>query len=204
MKYVRIIGFAVIGLLLFTIIVAWRNVDNVAEPEFVAQLPSNISGVTNAPVQIVEYADFGCPACRGWHNAGIMQAIQDKYGEQVSFEFRHFPIVTRQSPKAAEAAQCAAEQDKFWEYHDYLFEETPQGALSDSNLKDYASAIGLNRSQFADCFDSGKYASLVQANLQEARRAGAVGPPTFFVNGIQTPSMLETLSAQIDALLANQ
>ena len=111
-------------------------------------------------------------------------------------------MITAQSPKAAEAGQCAAEQDKFWEYHDYIYEETPQGALSNTNLKDYASAVGLERSQFEECLDSGKYTSAVQVFTNQAREAGARGTPTFFVNGVQTAPMLDNLSAQIDAELA--
>lgn len=203
MKYARIIGFAIIGILIFAALYTWRNAGNNGNGESVTSLVANIDGATDAPVQIVEYGDFGCTTCRGWHNAGIKDALQEKYGNQISFEFRHFPVITSQSPKAAEAGQCAAEQDKFWEYHDYIYEETAQGALSNADLKQYASAVGINPPQFAECLDSGKYSSAVQASLDEARELGARGTPTFFVNGTQTAFRLDDLSAQIEAELAN-
>jgi hypothetical protein len=70
-------------------------------------------GSINAPVTIVEYGDFGCPSCRGWHNAGILKQVQAVYGDQVRFVWRDFPVITAQSPKAAEAAQCAYDQGYF-------------------------------------------------------------------------------------------
>ena len=126
MKYVRILGFSLIGIILFAALFVWRSADRNAGEAFAESLPQNLDGVPNAPVQIVEYGDFGCHSCRGWHNSGTKEALKDQYGAQISFEFRHFPVITAQSPKAAEAGQCAAEQDKFWEYHDYIYEETPQ------------------------------------------------------------------------------
>ena len=103
-------------------------------------MQANIDGLAEAPVRIVEFGDFGCPSCRAWHNSGIKEALLAEFGDQVSFTFRHFPVITRQSPKAAEAGQCASEQGRFWDYHDYIYESTPQNALAVDQLKNYANA----------------------------------------------------------------
>ena len=78
-------------------------------------------GPTTAKVTIIEYGDFGCPTCRAWHRAGILDQVLAQYGDQVRFLWRDFPVITPQSPKAAEAGQCAYDQGKFWDYHDLLY-----------------------------------------------------------------------------------
>lgn len=161
----------------------------------------NYDGSPDAPVQIVEYGDFGCHSCRAWHNQGVKEQIKEKYGDQVAFVFRHFPVITRNSPQAASAGQCAAEQNMFWEYHDYIYESTPEGALSDNNLTSYAETVGLEMTQFEACFDSKKYESYVSRDEDEARKAGARGTPTFLVNGQQAIPSFQSLSAQIDGIL---
>ncbi len=82
---------------------------------------------------------------------------------------------------AAEAANCAAEQGKFWEYHDRLFQN--QQALQPPSLKQYAGELGLNTEQFSACFDSGKYRDDIAKDVQDAQRLGVSGTPAFFVNG---------------------
>ena len=103
---------------------------------------------------IIEYGDFGCPTCRGWEQAGVLKQIVATYGDQVHFVWRDYPIITAQSPQAAEAGQCAFDQDKFWQYHDLLYAKAP--ALSISDLKSYAAQIGLNTAQFNQCLELGK------------------------------------------------
>ena len=166
-------------------------------------LPANIDGAANAPVSIVEFGDFGCPSCRAWHNSGIKNALQDEFGDQISFTFRHFPVITPRSPDAAEAAQCAAEQGQFWEFHDFIYEQTPQGALSDQDLSNYAAAIGLDSDQFEGCYDSGKYQSYVNRDRQAAFSAGAAGTPTFFINGQQVSFSFEAMAAVINQELSS-
>lgn len=158
-------------------------------------------GAANAPVQIVEFADFGCPSCRAWHRAGILEQIMAQYGDRISFTWRDFAVITPQSPKAAEAGQCAHDQGKFWAYHDYLYEQA--GGLSVSMLKEYAAAIGLDTDVFAACLDSGKYGRIVDAGIQEARRLGARGTPSFAVNGqlLAGPPSYEMLATIIESAL---
>lgn len=203
MKQIRILGFVVLGLAVFAGIFFWRSAGQSADAEFRAELPPNLDGPADAPVKIVEYGDFGCPSCRGWHNAGIGEQLKAQFGDQISFEFRHFPVITAQSPEAAEAGQCAAEQDAFWAYHDYIYEETAQNALSNDQLKSYAAAIGLDQAQFDTCLDSGKYAPAVRADWDAALGAGARGTPTFMINGRRVTPFYEDMAAAIEAELSN-
>lgn len=203
MKQVRTIGFVAIIVIVLGGIVAWRNAGRVPVEEVVAATPPNLDGPADAPVQIVEFGDFGCPACRAWHNAGIKQQLKAAYGDQISFEFRHFPVITAQSPQAAEAAQCAAEQGAFWQYHDYIYEQTPQSALSSSELKEYAAAIGLNQDGFASCLDSGKYQDYVLRDQRAAVAAGARGTPSFYINGEAAFPSYEGMAGVIETILAN-
>ncbi|HTX90763.1 MAG TPA: thioredoxin domain-containing protein [Anaerolineales bacterium] len=159
-------------------------------------------GPANAKVTIVEYGDFGCTTCLGWERAGVRQQILAKYGDQVRFVWRDYPIITAQSPKAAEAGQCASDQGKFWEYHDLLYQKAP--ALSVSDLKAYAAGLGLDAARFDDCLDSGQDAPKVNQSWQEAKALGFVGTPAFVINGekLAGPGDLATFSRIIDPLLA--
>ena len=202
LKRMRWAGFIVLAIAIIGGLVAWRNAGR-PSGAIVATTPPNLDGPVDAPVRVVEYGDFGCHACRQWHNLGIKEQLKSRFGEQVSFEFRHFPVITAQSPTAAEAGQCAAEQGQFWAYHDYIYEQTPQGALSTPDLKSYAAAIGLDQAQFDSCLDSDKYEPVVNRHWQQARDAGARGTPTFLVNGQQAFPGYEGLAAAIEQELAN-
>ena len=201
LQRLRFIGLAIIILGGLGGLIAWRNAGRVPVEEIAAVTPPNLDGPADAPVRIVEFGDFGCPSCRAWHNAGIKEQLQADFGDQISFEFRHFPVITRQSPKAAEAGQCAAEQGAFWEYHDYIYEQAPQGRLGISDLKSYAAAIGLDQAAFVSCLDSGKYESYVLRDQQAAINAGARGTPTFFINGQQVSFSYQGLSTAIQQAL---
>lgn len=203
MKQIRAIGLVVIALAILGGVFYWRNAGRVPVEEVAAATPPNLDGPENAPVKIVEFGDFGCPACRSWHNAGVKAQLQAAFGDQISFEFRHFPVITAQSPKAAEAAQCAAEQGAFWQFHDYIYEQTPPNALSSSQLKAYASAIGLDQARFDSCLDSGKYQDYVIRDQQAAVDAGARGTPSFFINGQAAFPSYEGMAGAIEQALAN-
>lgn len=144
---------------------------------------ANVAGPADAPVSIVEFGDFGCPSCRAWHNSGVRERLRAEFGDQIRFTFRHFPVITPQSPKAAEAAQCAAEQEAFWAYHDYLYEKAPPGGLAPADLKRYAAQLELDAEAFATCLDSGRYQAYVERDMQAAFDLGARGTPSFYVNG---------------------
>ncbi len=196
-----------IGALALIILAAafWNFSRPKAQPLDETRLASNPTiGSDSAKVVITEYADFGCPACRAWHNAGILEQVLASYGDQVQFVWKDFPVITAQSPKAAEAGQCALDQGKFWEYHDVLFENA--SALNVNDLKRYAAQLGLDIAQFNQCLDSGQNRAKVEQNLDEARSLGLPGTPSFLVNGkkLVGPPSFETLKATIDAILAGR
>jgi len=196
------IGISALTLILF-LAVSFISSRPKAPPLDETRLASNPTlGSDTAKVTIVEYADFGCPSCQSWHRAGILQQILAAYGDKVQFVWKDFPVITAQSPKAAEAGQCAFDQGKFWEYHDLLYEQAP--ALSVSQLKDYAAQVGLDSATFNQCLDSGQNRAKVQQNLDEARSLGLPGTPSFLVNGKKLigPPSFEVLKSTINAILA--
>src|SRR5215470_11005360 len=137
-------------------------------------------GPANAPVTIVEFSDFQCPYCRQAQDT--LKRLMAAYEGKIKLVFRDFPLrnIHPQAQKAAEAAQCAAEQQKFWPYHDKLFAAT---SLQIDDLKKYAHELELNAEQFTACLDSNKYASGIEADMQAGQNAGVNATPTFFVNG---------------------
>ena len=115
--------------------------------------------------------------------------------------WRDFPVITAQSPKAAEAGQCAYDQGKFWEYHDLLYERAP--ALSVSDLKAYAAEIGLDTERFNQCLDSSQHQATVERDEQEAFRRGFRGTPSFLVNDqpLVGPPSFDDLQKLLDSIL---
>lgn len=197
------IGYGALALILFAAIF-WNSSRPKAQPLDETRLASNPTiGSDFAKVVITEYGDFGCTSCRAWHNAGILEQVRAAYGDDVQFVWKDFPVITAQSPKAAEAGQCALDQGKFWEYHDLLFAKAPSLGVSD--LKDYAAQVGLDTEKFNQCLDSGQNRAKVNQSLNEAQREYAFpGTPSFLVNGkkLVGPPSFETLKSTIDSILA--
>ena len=147
-----------------------------------------VKGNSNAPVTIIEFSDFQCPYC-GRHFKTTFPDIEKDYIKtgKVRYVFRDFPLEFHQyAPKAAEAADCAGEQGKYWDMHDMLFEN--QNALMVDKLKQYATEIGLDSDTFNTCIDSGKYAEEIRKDMEDGRRAGVNGTPTFFIGKSQDNS----------------
>jgi protein-disulfide isomerase len=144
------------------------------------QAPARLKGPVGAPVRIVEFSDFECPYCRSVQET--IRRVLAKYQGQASLDFRDFPLnnLHPRAQLAAEASRCAAEQGKFWEYHDRLFE----GKLEVADLKGHAKAIGLNSQTFDACLDGRKQQEAVDQDVMEGRAAGVGGTPAFFINGI--------------------
>jgi protein-disulfide isomerase len=138
-------------------------------------------GPTDAPVTIVEFSDFECPHCSKL--AKNLHQVEEQYRGKVRLVFRQFPLnsIHRNAQKAAEAALCAADQDKFWELHDLMFSD--QKKLTVQDLKDKAETLGLQIRPFQECLDTGKYAAAVKEDLLDGVRAGVSGTPAIFVNG---------------------
>lgn len=176
-----------------------------AQPLTEARLEADPTlGPTDAPVTIVEYGDFGCSSCKIWHQAGVRDQVEAEYGDQVQFVWIDFPVITAQSPKAAEAGQCAFDQGMFWEYHDFIYEQG--SALGVSDLKEYAKQVGLDSREFNNCLDAGQNKAKVDHNLNQGYRLGLPGTPSFTVNGqmLAGPPTYPTLKGIIDEVLAAQ
>jgi protein-disulfide isomerase len=144
--------------------------------------PKRVKGNPKARVMIVEFSDFQCPYC-GQVEATLKNVLA-KHEGTVALAFRDMPI-TQIHPfaqGAAEAARCAGEQGKFWEYHDLLFAD--QGALDRSGLIAKAAKLQLDPQQFETCISTEKYKPQVQQDNQEGMRAGVSGTPGFFINGV--------------------
>jgi protein-disulfide isomerase len=139
-------------------------------------------GSANAPVTIVEFTDFQCPACAAMHP--VLEEVLKSYGDKVRFVVRDFPLHQHENAqKAAEAANAANEQGKFFEYIALLFQR--QKALDVPSLKKYATELGLDRTRFDAALDRGKYAAEVQRDIEDGEMYGVGSTPTIFINGVQ-------------------
>lgn len=161
----------------------------VAGPTYESGIPQNGNtlGNPNAPVKVVEWGDYQCTACGYFYDNFESQFINQyvKTGK-VAFTFKDFLIIGPQSLNAAEAAACAQDQGKFWQYHDTLYNNQHtenSGEFSDSRLKQMAKLAGLDTAKFNSCYDSGKYKQQVQNTYSQGQSLGINQTPTFFVNG---------------------
>ncbi|OHA47935.1 MAG: hypothetical protein A2806_02580 [Candidatus Terrybacteria bacterium RIFCSPHIGHO2_01_FULL_48_17] len=144
-------------------------------------------GKADASVEVVEFADFQCPFCGRFHET-VTPQLKKEYIDtgKVKFAYRDFAFLGQESLWAANAARCANEQGKFWEYHDLLFERQEgenQGAFSKENLKGFARELGLDTAKFNACVDSGKYEDAVTQDVTVGQQYGVSGTPSTFING---------------------
>jgi protein-disulfide isomerase len=140
-----------------------------------------IRGAKEAPVTLVEFSDYHCPFCS--KAQATLKQLLDRYPGKVRLVYRDFPLdrIHPQARQAAEAARCAHDQGKFWEYHDLLYANTPRGSAED--LRQYAKQVGLDVAKFGQCVSSGVHKAAVQRDIDEGSRLGVTGTPAFFVNG---------------------
>ncbi len=137
-------------------------------------------GNADAAVKIIEAGCYSCPYTRDAES--FRSQILEKYGGNVSFTFKDVPVPAHElSRETAEAAKCAREQGKYWEYHDKLFEY--QKNMSTGKIKEIAAEAGLDEAQFSQCFDTRKYRDAVELDYQDGLDAGIYATPTYFVNG---------------------
>ena len=144
--------------------------------------PARVRGNPKAKVMIVEFSDFQCPYCGGVQ--ATLQSVLAKHPETVALAYRDMPMskIHPLARKAAEAARCAGEQGKFWEYHDLLFAD--QSKLDQDGLMDKARTLKLDEQRFESCLGSEKFKAQIQQDSQDGMRAGVSGTPGFFINGI--------------------
>jgi protein-disulfide isomerase len=179
-----------------------------------ANAPSGTGAVTNhvygegkSGVRLVEYGDFQCPAC--YQYFPVVKQVKEKYKDQITFQFRNFPIFSAH-PNAiasARAAEAADLQGKYWEMHDLLYQNQQSWSPSSNPQKDfeaYAQQLGLNVAKFTTDFKSSLVNNRVQADLKEANRLKVESTPTFFIDGkkISTPGPnLDAFSKVIDTAI---
>ena len=186
-------------------------------------------GNPNAKVALVMYEDFQCPFCGAisGYNASLIKSLKQRdstwtpfmpevinnyvKNEKVLFVYRDFTFLGPESIRASEAARCAGDQNKFWEYHDYLYSHQNgenQGNFSDPNLKSFAKSLALDSVAFDQCLDESKYAQAVTDSKNEAIGAGVTGTPKGFilkdgkvVSTIEGAESLSSVKQKIEAAL---
>jgi protein-disulfide isomerase len=168
------------GLVAIVIVIAVAALFLLSKPGY-SPLPYREHAKGTGPVEILEFSDFQCPACGAAYPEA--KAFIESNSDKAKVVYRHFPL-TQIHPfafKAAEASECAADQGKFWEYHDKLFEN--QQALGRAGLAKYAEQLGLDMTKFSSCLDSGVMADRVNADVSDGNKKGVRATPTFFIGG---------------------
>ena len=135
-------------------------------------------GPSGAPITIIEFSDFQCPYCQ--KSVGALKELRRLYGDRIRIVYRDYPGPNHpQANPAAEAAQCAGDQGKFWEYHDALFDHQGTGWDYEALARD----LGLQTGEFSACLNTGRYREEVIKDLQDGLTLGIASTPTFFING---------------------
>lgn len=215
-----IIGGIVLAALLVVILLVTQNRQPVAAGSFVTIEPKEYPmesgkalGPEDAPVVIRDFSDFQCPYCRQFATS-VKDQIIDQFVStgQVRLEYHHFIVIDgnvggQESRRAAEASECAAEQNRFWDYHDMLYANQRgegAGGFSDARLKAFAEALGLDTGQFNSCFESRKYSRAVQDDEKLAQNYRLRGTPSILVNDqlVENPLNFSLVVAAITAALA--
>jgi protein-disulfide isomerase len=150
-----------------------------------------VLGAEDAKVTVVEFSDLQCPFCKQFVDTTYPQLYEEYIKtNKIKFAFRHYPLTSihPNAQKAGEAAECANEQNKFWEYHDLLFQNqdawSPQAAAAaTTSFVEYAGELGLDTTTFQSCLDTDKYKAKVEQDTAEGTQAGVDGTPAFFING---------------------
>jgi protein-disulfide isomerase len=162
----------------------------------------HVEGSADASVTLVEYGDYECPYCGEAYP--IVKDVQERMGEQLRFVFRNFPITTSHphAEQAAEAAEAAAVQGRFWQMHDVLYEN--QKHLRDEDLRGYAEQVGLDVEPFDQELAEHVHAARVREDFMSGVRSGVNGTPTFYINGARHDDSydIETLVAALERAAA--
>jgi protein-disulfide isomerase len=197
-------------LILPPIVEASKPVGEIIEPPLIkhSQAKFNTMGDPNAPVKIIEYSDFQCPYC-GRYALDTAPLLIEAYiaTGKVYFEYRSFgEFIGAESVRAAEAAYCAGDQEKFWEMHDIIYTNQSgenKDGFNDRRLIAFATKLGLDMVAFNDCFSNGKYLERVKQDGLDARKAGVKATPSFIINGklVEGAQPFEAFQAEIEPLL---
>ena len=206
-RFLLILLVFVIGF--FGILVATKKKDNApnSSGNNTAQLSNHVIGAGKKGVTLTEYGDFACPAC--YQYFPIVEQVRQKYGDDIKFQFRNFPLVEihQNALVGARAAEAASLQGKFWDMYELLYQHQPEWRDSQTPTKffeDYAAQIGLNIEKFREDSKSDAVNAAVQADRADALKQGFSGTPTFLINGkrIESPHSLEDFEKVIDNAIA--
>lgn len=174
------------GVILGAVVIVWAlRAAIVYTPTVEHNYADPIKGNVDAPVKLVEYSDFQCPYCKELEPI-LKRALTD-FGDNISLEYNDYPLIQTHPNAflAAEAGQCALQQNKFWEYHGKLFDQqTSWSKLSDpaSNFVQYATELGLNTDQFSQCLNNHEQKPAVTEDIAEGNAKRVDSTPTIFVN----------------------
>lgn len=169
---------------------------------------NHTQGANQSGVVLLEYGDFQCPACGAYYP--ILQEVKTKYTDQISFQFRHFPIVSSHpnAMAAHRAAEAAARQDRFWDMHDMLYETQPswEGSTNAATIfEGYAQQLGLDVQKYKQDLADSRTKDIIDADMAAGKEAGVAGTPSFFLDGKKiesTPRTIEDFSKLIDEAIA--
>jgi predicted DsbA family dithiol-disulfide isomerase len=179
---------------------SWKIV--ISPPRNELEATRLVRGPVDAPVTIMTFSDYQCPYCV--RSEPVLAEVLERYPDQVRLVHRHFPLdnIHPFARPASEAAMCAEEQGKFWEYHDGIF--ALQGRLGDDSLAVIASSIDLDADAFSLCIEERRYKDFVEADFVAGQEAGVTGTPSFFLNGIKLKGARNSdeLSRYVDLELA--
>jgi protein-disulfide isomerase len=164
------------------------------------QARDHVRGPASAPVTLLEYGDFECPHCG--HAYPLLREVLARFGDQVRFVFRHFPLtnVHPHAQAASEAAEWAAGQGKFWELHDALYEKQPQ--LAAGHLLRFADELGLDRAALKRSLEEHTFFARVKEDFLGGLKSSVKGTPAFFINGVRHAGDASNLGAAIEQVLA--
>src|SRR3989338_5579059 len=196
-----------IGIILATVAIIIGCVFFMSKPEKLLEkselIPagSQIKGNTEALDYLVEFSDFQCPACGAFYPQ--VKSLADANKDKLALSYRHFPLDQHpMAVPAALAAEAAAEQDKFWEMHDYIFEN--QSSLSEEFLLNAAEKLGLDKAKYEEAYKNKKYQDKISADLSDGQKFGVNATPTFFLNGKKlNPVNFEDLKRSVEEALKN-
>jgi protein-disulfide isomerase len=162
------------------------------------QASQHTLGAGKKNVTLVEYGDFQCPSCAAYYP--VLKQVKEKYGDDITFQFRHFPLtqIHQNAMAAHRAAEAASKQGKFWEMHDLLYERQNVWASNNNAtqiMEDYATELGLNVDQFKTDYQSSAINDVINADLAAGKELQVSGTPTFLINGQKIDSPDQTLEA---------
>lgn len=173
------------------------------------KLSNNVYGKGTKNVKLVEYGDFQCPACGQFFS--LVQVVKQKYQNEITFQFRHFPLVQihKNAMAAHRSAESAAKQGKFWEMHDMLYQQQENWSESSNATKifeSFAQQLGLDMQKYKQDFSSSEINDIINADQQEGQRVGVSSTPTFYLNDKKIddpPKDVEGFSKLIDEAIKN-